>query len=75
MEIGATSGNDVILNNVNPSRRELDKIVMEEFLGLTDEEQLDVYRAVVDIVKSRLEKAKSLGKGKKMKEESMSMRL
>lgn len=67
-DIGATSGNDVILKNVNPSRRELDKIVMEEFLGLTDEEQLDVYRAVVDIVKSRLEKAKSLGKGKKMKE-------
>ena len=31
-------------------------------LGLSDEEQLDVYRAVVDLVKSRIEKAKSVEK-------------
>ena len=41
---------------------------MGEILGLTDEEQLNVYRAVVNIVNARLEKAKSLGKNKKTKE-------
>jgi len=35
--------------------------------GLTDEEQLEVYRAVVDLVKSRIEKAKSFNKNKKTK--------
>lgn len=37
-------------------------------LGLTEEEQLEIYRAVVDLVKSRIEKAKSFGKRKKTKE-------
>lgn len=41
---------------------------MGDVLGLTDEEQLEVYRAVIDLVKSRLEKAKSFGKRKKTKE-------
>ncbi|MFH1231354.1 MAG: hypothetical protein V1709_07660 [Planctomycetota bacterium] len=37
---------------------------MGDILGLTDEEQLEVYRAVVDLVKSRLDKAKTGNKGK-----------
>jgi len=41
---------------------------MGEILGLNDEEQLEVYRAVVDLVKSRVEKAKSFGKRRKTKE-------
>jgi len=41
-----------------PDRRELDKIVFE-VLGLTKEEQLEVYRAVLELVKNRLLKAKS----------------
>jgi hypothetical protein len=42
-----------------PDRRELDKIVFEA-LGLTEEEeQLEVYRAVLELVKNRLLKAKS----------------
>lgn len=39
-----------------------------EILGLTGEEQLEVYRAVVDLVKSRIEKAKSFGKKTNTKE-------
>ena len=35
---------------------------MGDMLGLTDDEQLEVYRAVVDIVKSRIEKARSVDK-------------
>jgi len=67
-ELGASSPEEVSLDKVKPDRRELDKIVMGEILGLTDEEQLEVYRAVVDLVKSRIEKAKSFGKRQKTKE-------
>ena len=67
-EFGASSPEDVSLDKVKPDRRELDKIVMGEILGLSDEEQLEVYRAVVDLVKSRIEKAKSFGKRRKTKE-------
>lgn len=66
-EIGASTPQEVSLEKVKKERRELDKIIMGEILGLTDEEQLEVYRAVIDLVKSRIEKAKSFGK-KKIKE-------
>ena len=67
-ELSANSPAEVSLDKVKPDRRELDKIIMGEILGLTYEEQLEVYWAVVDLVKSRLEKAKSFGKRKKTKE-------
>ncbi|MGC8787603.1 MAG: Eco57I restriction-modification methylase domain-containing protein, partial [Anaerolineae bacterium] len=51
--------NDVALNKVLPDRRALDQVVFEA-LGLTEEEQLEVYRAVVDLVKMRLSKARSV---------------
>ncbi len=57
----------VSLDKVKPDRRELDKIIMGEILGLTDEEQLEVYRAVIDLVKSRIDTAKSFGNKKKIK--------
>jgi len=66
-EIGARTLQEVSLDKVKPDRRELDKIVMGEILGLSDEEQLEVYRAVVDLVGSRLRKAKSVQKVKKTK--------
>jgi hypothetical protein len=66
-EIGAPTPEEVSLEKVKPERRELDKIVMGEILGLTDEEQLEVYRAVIDLVKSRIERAKSV-KNKKIVE-------
>lgn len=59
-ELGASLPEEVNLDKVKPDRRELDKIVMREILGLTDEEQLEVYRAVVDLVRSRIIKAKSV---------------
>ncbi len=63
----ASSSQEVSLDKIRPARRELDKIIMGEILGLTEEEQLEVYRAVVDLVKSRIEKAKSGGARKKTK--------
>ncbi|MEW6033629.1 MAG: hypothetical protein AB1603_02105 [Chloroflexota bacterium] len=50
---------DISLDRVLPDRRELDKVVFEA-LGLTEEEQLEVYRAVVGLVKDRLSKARSV---------------
>jgi hypothetical protein len=50
---------DVSLDKVLPDRRELDRVVFEA-LGLTEEEQLEVYRAVVELVKNRLTKARSV---------------
>jgi len=67
-EIGANSSEEVSLDKIKPDRRELDRIIMGEILGLTEEEQLEVYRAVIDLVKSRIERAKSVQKRKKSEE-------
>ena len=61
-ELGADTPEEVSLEKVKPNRRELDCIVMGEILGLSEEEQLEVYRAVIDLVRSRLEKARSVKK-------------
>ncbi|WP_456444102.1 Eco57I restriction-modification methylase domain-containing protein [Thermococcus sp.] len=55
---------DVSLDRVLPDRRELDRVIFEA-LGLTEEEQLEVYKAVVELVKARLVKAKTFSKKKK----------
>jgi len=66
-ELGVSTPKEVSLNKVKPDRRELDKIVMGNILGLTEEEQLEVYRAVVDLVSSRIKKARSVGRKKKIR--------
>jgi len=50
---------DVSLDKVMPDRRELDRIIFEA-LGLTKEEQLQVYKAVVELVKNRLVRARTV---------------
>ena len=64
-EIVARLPEEVSLGKVKPDRMELDRIIMEEVLGLSEEEQLEVYRAVVDLVKSRMERAGSVESKKK----------
>ena len=64
-ELGANSPDEVNLDNIKKDRRELDKIVMEDILGLDQTEQLEVYRSIIDLVKSRIERAKSVDKKKK----------
>jgi len=66
-EFGANSPEEVSLDKIKPDRRELDKIIMGEILDLNEEEQLEVYRAVIDLVKSRIEKAKSVERNEKKK--------
>ena len=41
-----------------PDRRELDEMVFET-LNLTKEEQLEVYKTVIELVENRILKAKS----------------
>jgi hypothetical protein len=64
-DLGTTDPAQVSFEKILPQRRALDRIVRGEILGLSVEEQLDVYRAVVDVVGARLERAKSTGKKKK----------
>ncbi len=44
---------------MTPDRREVDRIVFEA-LKLTEKEQLEVHRAVGELVKNRLVKARSV---------------
>lgn len=67
-EIGANKASEISLEKVKIDRRKLDKIIMGKILGLTEEEQLEVYKAVIDLVKSRLDRAKSVSKRNKTKE-------
>jgi len=55
---------EVSLDKVMPDRRALDKVIFEA-LGLTEEEQLEGYRAVVELVKARLVKAKTFSNKKR----------
>ena len=66
-ELGTSVPEEASLDKVKPDRRELDKIIMGEILGLNEKEQIEVYKALIDLVKSRLEKAKSFGKRRKTK--------
>jgi type I restriction enzyme M protein len=59
-EIAATP-EAVALDKIKPERRAIDSIIMADILGMTEEEQLEVYRAVIDVIKSRLDKAQTFG--------------
>ena len=50
------------MDEIKPSRREVDKIVSEKLLKLSEEDQLEVYKSVIILVKRRLEKAKGTKK-------------
>jgi len=50
------------VQKASPDRFELDRVVFD-VLGLTDEERLEVYRAVARLVKDRLTKARSNSNG------------
>ena len=52
-ELGANSPTEVSFEKVRPDRLELDKIVLRDILGLSEKEHLEVYQAVIDLVKSR----------------------
>ncbi len=59
-ELGTRNPQEVTFETVREDRRELDRIIMGDILHLTESEQLDVYRSVIDIVRSRLDRASSV---------------
>jgi type I restriction enzyme M protein len=64
-ELGSDIPENVSLDKVKPDRRKLDELIMGEILGLNSEEQLEVYKVIVDLVKARIDRAKSVVKQKK----------
>lgn len=66
-ELGAFSPSEVSFEKVRKDRLELDKIILQDILGLTEAEHLEIYRAVIDLVSSRLSRAKSVKKRSKSK--------
>ena len=57
----AFSPDEVTLDGIKPERRAIDQIIMGEMLGLNEQEQLEIYQAVVDLVRARLDKARTFG--------------
>ena len=47
------------VKNASPDRFELDRVIFDA-LGLSEEERLQVYKAVIELVKNRLVKARSV---------------
>jgi len=60
-EIGARDVHKVSFKNIKRDRKELDKIIFD-ILGLSQEDRLDIYKAVIDLAKSRIERARSVKK-------------
>lgn len=58
-EYGIEQDNIVYLDKIEPNLRIIDQILMGELLGLTDQEQLEIYITVFELAEGRFLKAKS----------------
>jgi hypothetical protein len=66
-ELGANSPEEVAFEKVKKDRLELDKIMLQDILGLNEVEHLEIYQSVIDLVDARLSRAKSVQKRSKKK--------
>ena len=66
-EIGSAENLYSTAENISPDRKKLDQIVMTKILGLGEEDIIQAYESLIEIVQSRTTKAKSLQKGGKTK--------
>ncbi len=64
-ELGAKNVNDVTLKSIKRDLRELDTFIMGEVLNLSEAEQIEVYRAIIDLVNTRINKSASVKLKKK----------
>lgn len=67
-EIGAEKENEVKLELVDSIRRQIDEYLIMKVLSFNQDELIAVYRAVVDLARSRLARAKSVKKKSKTRE-------
>jgi type I restriction-modification system DNA methylase subunit len=58
-EYGVEQDSVVSVDKIQSDLRAMDKIVMGELLGLTDQQQLEIYRTVFELAVNRFNKAKS----------------
>jgi len=59
-ELGASKPDDFSIDKIDRERLILDKLIMEDILGLSKRDQLQVYRGVVELIGNRFEKARSV---------------
>jgi len=64
-EIGVSFAREIELKKIKNPRRDLDAIIMGKVLGLSEPEQTEVYRGLVDLINTRLAKAASVVPSKK----------
>jgi tRNA1(Val) A37 N6-methylase TrmN6 len=62
MELGAAHRNNLDLSHIKADRKLLDDIILREILHLSEDEVTIFYRSVVDLIQSRVEKAKTYKK-------------
>lgn len=59
-EIGVDKPEDVSFDKIKSDRKELDNILFD-VLDLSDEDRLEVYRAIIDLVQRRISKSENIG--------------
>lgn len=59
-ELGSNSPEEVDLEGIKEDRRALDKFVMGDIIGLSEQAQLDIYQGLLRLVDERLSKADSV---------------
>jgi tRNA threonylcarbamoyladenosine modification (KEOPS) complex Pcc1 subunit len=65
-EIGSFASK-INLQSVNQYRKMIDNIVLIRILGLSETEMLDLYKAIIDLLRARVERARSVVRRKKKK--------
>jgi len=59
-DFGALNSEDFDITKMNKIRKKLDDIVLGKILGLNINEQIEVYKTIISIIKNRIEKADSV---------------
>lgn len=59
-ELGNQKIENFDIKNINPDRRNLDNIILSEVFGLTENEQIEIYKAVIDLITNRTISSKSV---------------
>ncbi len=58
--IGTEDPDSVDFNNIKQEIREIDVLLFEHLLDLNEDQQLEIYKSIIDLVKTRLNKARSV---------------
>ena len=59
IEFGTDNPEEIDLAKIDPIKRSIDKIVMEEILGLSEDDQKEIYKFVLSHIQNKVERSKS----------------